>query len=43
MAAESSCVLVAEHDGNVVGYCLATLAHYPPVFEERDHGAVFDQ
>ncbi len=42
MAAETSCVLVAEQDGNVVGYCLATLAKYAPVFENLDYGTVFD-
>jgi ribosomal protein S18 acetylase RimI-like enzyme len=42
MTAQTSCVLVAEQDGNVVGYCFATLAKYPPVFENRDYGTVFD-
>lgn len=42
MASENSCVLVAEQDENIVGYCLATLALYPPVFENRDFGTVFD-
>lgn len=42
MQAETSSVLVAEQDGCVVGYCLATLAKYPPVFANRDHGTVFD-
>lgn len=42
MATETSCVLAAEQDREVVGYCLATLAKYPPVFETRDYGTVFD-
>jgi ribosomal protein S18 acetylase RimI-like enzyme len=42
MSADTSCVLVAEQDGCVVAYCLATLAKYPPVFENRDYGTVFD-
>lgn len=39
---ESSLVLVAEQDGAVVGYCLAMLAKYPPVFASRDYGTVYD-
>ena len=42
MTTETSCVLVAEQDRDVVGYCLATMAKYPPVFENRDYGTVFD-
>lgn len=42
MTADTSCVLVAEQKGDIVGYCLATLAKYPPVFESRDYGTVFD-
>jgi len=42
MASGASYVLVAERDGNVVGYCLAALAKYPPVFRERDYGTIFD-
>jgi GNAT superfamily N-acetyltransferase len=42
MNSETWCVLVAERDGEPVGYCLATLAKYPPVFENRDYGTVFD-
>lgn len=42
MAPETSCVLVAEQDGEAVGYCLATLAKHPPVFENQDYGTVFD-
>lgn len=39
---ENSLVLVAEQDGALVGYCLAMLANYPPVFESRDYGFVSD-
>jgi ribosomal protein S18 acetylase RimI-like enzyme len=42
VTADTSCVLVAIQDGTVVGYCLAALAKYPPVFEHRDYGTVFD-
>jgi ribosomal protein S18 acetylase RimI-like enzyme len=42
IASETSCVLVAQQNGKVVGYCLAMLAKYPPVFEKRDYGTVFD-
>lgn len=42
IAADTSCVLIAESDGDLAGYCLATMAKYPPVFESRDYGAVFD-
>ena len=42
IVSENSCVLVAEKVGGVIGYCLATLARYPPVFNEREYGMVFD-
>lgn len=42
MTSDMSCVLVAEQGTTVIGYCLATVAKYPPVFENRDHGMVFD-
>jgi ribosomal protein S18 acetylase RimI-like enzyme len=42
MASETSCVLVADVDGEAVGYCLATRAQYPPVFAYRDYGTVYD-
>jgi ribosomal protein S18 acetylase RimI-like enzyme len=42
MSSGASCVLVAEQEGNVAGYCLATLAQHPPVFAERDHGHIWD-
>jgi len=42
LSSDNSCVLVAEREQDVIGYCLATLAKYPPVFETRDYGTVFD-
>jgi ribosomal protein S18 acetylase RimI-like enzyme len=42
MTSDMSCILVAEQGTTVVGYCLATLEKYPPVFEDRDYGMVFD-
>jgi ribosomal protein S18 acetylase RimI-like enzyme len=42
LSSDRSCVLVAERGGAIVGYCLATLAKYPPVFKKRDYGTVFD-
>lgn len=39
---DASCVLVAEHEQNVVGYCLATLAKFPPVFAYREYGSISD-
>lgn len=39
---DNSCVLVAEKEGSVVGYCLSTLAKYPPVFDKQDYGTIFD-
>jgi ribosomal protein S18 acetylase RimI-like enzyme len=42
ITSDNSCVLVAEKEGSVVGYCLATLAKYPPVFDKQDYGTIFD-
>ena len=42
IVAHTSRVLVAEVRGRVVGYCLAVLSQYPPVFRNRDYGSVFD-
>jgi ribosomal protein S18 acetylase RimI-like enzyme len=42
LASDDSCVLVAEQDGEVVGYCLTMLAKAPPVLEDRDYGTVCD-
>lgn len=39
---EASCLLVAEADGAVAGYCLVAVCRFPPVFAERDYGAVYD-
>lgn len=39
---ESSLVLVVEQDSVLVGYCLAILTKFPPVFENRDYGTVYD-
>lgn len=43
MKSYTSCVLVAEEDSKaVVGYCLATLAEQPAIFDKRDYGIVSD-
>jgi ribosomal protein S18 acetylase RimI-like enzyme len=42
LSSDTSSVLIAERDGELVGYCLATLAKYPPVFEAQYYGAIFD-
>ena len=42
MTSDSVLLLVAEQNGDVVGYCIAKLAKYPPVYESRDYGAVSD-
>ena len=42
MTSDTSCVIVANQDGKAVGYCLAALAKYPPVFKNKDYGTVFD-
>jgi ribosomal protein S18 acetylase RimI-like enzyme len=42
IASETSKVLVAEHDGTIVGYCLAFIANYPPVFEKEVRGDIAD-
>lgn len=39
---EASCVLVAEQMEQVVGYCLAVISHYPPVFLYDTYGAISD-
>ena len=35
-------VFVAEEEGSVVGYCLATVMDYPPVFEVKRYGFIQD-
>ncbi len=42
IAHETSCVLVAEHQQEIVGYCLATISKYPPVYEHQEYGTIFD-
>ena len=39
---EAPCLLVAEADGAVAGDCLVAVCRFPPVFAERDYGAVYD-
>lgn len=42
ISSDDSYVLVAENWGDVIAYCLATVAKNPPVFEVKQYGAVFD-
>ena len=42
ISSETSCVLVGEYNNNIVAYCFATIAKYPPVFEEKQYGAILD-
>jgi len=42
IAHETSCVLLAEQQDEIVGYCLATISKYPPVYEHQEYGAIFD-
>jgi ribosomal protein S18 acetylase RimI-like enzyme len=42
ITSDNSCVLVAEKEGSVIGYCLSTLAKYPPVFDKQDYGSILD-
>jgi GNAT superfamily N-acetyltransferase len=42
ISGETSCVLVAEVDKNLVGYCLAFIKKYPPVLEMLEYGLVED-
>lgn len=37
-----SCVLVAEQNQDIVGYCLAMVAKYPPVFLCQEYGSISD-
>lgn len=39
---ETACVLVAEQQGRIVGYCLAAVSKFPPVFEHQEYGAISD-
>lgn len=38
----TSCVLVAEWENKIVGYCVATISRYPPVFDRREFGYISD-
>lgn len=42
IASETSCVLVAEQQDEIAGYCLATISKYPPIYEYHEYGAIFD-
>lgn len=42
MMQAASGVFVAEYDHTVIGYCLITVAQYPPVFAEREFGSIVD-
>ena len=42
IAHKASSILVAEQQDAIVGYCLATISKYPPVFEYQEYGAIFD-
>ena len=35
-------ILVAEVNKAIVGYCLASIAKYPPFFEVENYGTIFD-
>jgi ribosomal protein S18 acetylase RimI-like enzyme len=42
MEHDASCVVVAERADQVVGYCLAMISHYPPVFLYDTYGMISD-
>jgi len=42
MKSNEAQVLVALDEGNVVGYSIALLQYYPPVFKQRVHGLIND-
>jgi len=42
MAKDKACVFVAEGDRRIVGYCLALISNYPPVFSTPTHGELMD-
>ena len=42
IASDAACVLVAEQQGAIVGYCLATISKYPPVFAQQTYGSIVD-
>lgn len=35
-------ILVVETDKKIIGYCLASIAKYPPAFGLKEYGAIFD-
>jgi hypothetical protein len=35
ISSETSCVLVAEQQGEIVGYCLATISKFPPEMKSQ--------
>jgi ribosomal protein S18 acetylase RimI-like enzyme len=39
---DTSRVLVATEGEDILGYCLATVAKYPPVFEKMEYGSISD-
>jgi len=42
IVSETSCVLVAEQQHDIVGYCLATVSKFPLVFAHPEYGAILD-
>ena len=42
IASDDACVLVAEEDGSVVGYCQVKILEYPPVLEMARYGHIQD-
>ncbi len=38
----TSCVLVAEQRDEIVGYCLASVSKFTPVYEHQEYGMIFD-
>jgi ribosomal protein S18 acetylase RimI-like enzyme len=39
---DAACVLVAQVDDGIVGYCQGLLEHHPPALAEPDYGQVLD-
>jgi ribosomal protein S18 acetylase RimI-like enzyme len=42
MTSDTSIVVVAERNSEVVGYCLAAISYYPPVFLYTTYGMIAD-
>lgn len=38
----AACVLIAEQNQTIVGYCLALMAKHPPVYRVREYGSILD-